>query len=98
VISIVATIRVAEEKADEAAEVLRAVARAVQGEPGTLAYTVGRSQADPAVFTVFELYGDEDALAAHRAARAYTEVQLPLRSLLDGTPDVVVADVVAAAR
>jgi len=98
-ISIVAIIRIRPDQADAAADVLAGVARAVgEDEPGALAYTVSRSQADPAEFTVFELYSDAAALDHHRSARAYTSVQAPLRTMLDGAPHVIVADVVTEAR
>jgi quinol monooxygenase YgiN len=98
VICVTATIRVAAGKGDEAAALFAAIVEAVREEEGTVAYTVARGVDDDDLFTVFELYGDEAALDAHRAGRAYTVVQAPLRHLLEGRPEVITARVTATAR
>lgn len=98
-IAITALIRAKADQADAAAAVLAAVANAVgEDEPRTLAYTVARSRSDPSEFTVFELYPDEAAFEEHKKGRAYTQVQAPIRGMLDGTPTMVRADVLATAR
>jgi quinol monooxygenase YgiN len=50
---------------------LRAVLAAVKtGEAGTLAYVVSRDREDPAVFTTFERFVDEAAMAEHNGSAA----------------------------
>ena len=97
-ICVTATIRIRAGRADEAAELFRSIVEAVGEEERTSAYIVSRSRDDDHLFTVFEQYPDDEAVAAHRAGRAFTEVQAPLRDLLDGRPEVITASLVASAR
>ena len=54
------------EKAEEGLAALRELTEAVQAnEPGVLAYLAYRSQTDPTDLFFFEIYADQEALAAH---------------------------------
>jgi quinol monooxygenase YgiN len=66
--TIIASFRIIEGKESEAEEAMKKQADAVQSnEPGALAYIFNRNAKDPAQVTVFEVYADDDAVAAHRA-------------------------------
>jgi quinol monooxygenase YgiN len=55
-------------KEGEAEAAIRALVAAVQAnEPGALAYAWHRHGKDPSRILVFEVYADDDAVAAHRA-------------------------------
>ena len=42
-------------------------------EPGNLAYTVYQSESEPAVFRIFEVYADQDAVTAHAESAHFAE-------------------------
>jgi quinol monooxygenase YgiN len=77
VITIVATLRAAEGKADALAALLVEQAAVVRSaEPGCLIYRPHRSTRDPDVFLFYEQYVDDAAVEAHRKAphlRAFRE-------------------------
>ncbi len=56
----------------------------VREEEGTVAYTLNRSQADPAVLMVLEKYKDLDAFAAHGATPYLAELFGIVLPLLEG--------------
>jgi quinol monooxygenase YgiN len=97
-ICVTAVIRIEPGRGDEAAQVFKQIVDAVAEEECTVAYLVGRGSDDDHLFTVFEQYPDADAQGAHRAGRACTEVQAPLRDLLDGKPEVITSSLLASAR
>jgi quinol monooxygenase YgiN len=53
---------------EEAVELFRPLTAATRAEPGCRAYRVHRSTSDPRRFFLYELYDDQAALDAHRAA------------------------------
>lgn len=64
---------------------LRAVIRAVKaGEPGTLAYVISQDRDDPTVFTTFERFVDEAAMALHNESRAVGDFVAATKDSLDG--------------
>ena len=66
--TVIASFRIIEGKEAEAEEAMQKQAAAVEAnEPGALAYIFNRAATDPAQVTVFEVYKDDDAVAAHRA-------------------------------
>jgi quinol monooxygenase YgiN len=66
--TIIASFRIIEGKEAEAEEAMQKQAAAVEAnEPGALAYIFNRHAKDPAQITVFEVYKDDEAVAAHRA-------------------------------
>mgnify|MGYP001614018811 CR=1 FL=1 len=54
-------------EADAEAAIQKQAGAVESGEPGALAYIFNRNRKDPAEITVFEVYADDDAVAAHRA-------------------------------
>ena len=68
-ISLTAKLTAAEGKADELREALVALVAAGESEPGLEVYSVHGSPDDASVFTFFELYADEEALAVHGKGR-----------------------------
>jgi quinol monooxygenase YgiN len=53
-------------KEAEAEEAIKAMAASVESaEPGSLAYIFHRNRKDPTEITVFEIYKDDEAFAAH---------------------------------
>ncbi len=89
--SVVATIKVKEDKIDEAKSFLRELSEGVQkNEPGTVAYVFHQRVDDPTVFVAYEKYENKDAfdlhgknLAAHGATFA---------GLLAGRPEIVMLE------
>ncbi len=57
-------------------------------EPGCIRFNVLRDQQDHNVYYFFELYRDEAALEAHRAAPHYAIWRAALDTL-DGTPELI---------
>src|SRR3990172_62441 len=65
-ITILARFKVQSGKETEAEQAVRDMAAAVEAnEPGAVTYLFHRSAREPAEITVFELYADENAFAAH---------------------------------
>jgi autoinducer 2-degrading protein len=69
-VSVVATITAKRGRGDEIVAAFDGAKDAVQAEAGTLQYVLHRSQADPDVFYVTELYADQAALDVHMAGAA----------------------------
>jgi len=65
------TIHVRPEHADEFVAATLANARGTRTEPGNLRFDVLRSEDDPNHFLLDEVFRDEAAIAAHRAAPHY---------------------------
>jgi quinol monooxygenase YgiN len=64
--SVVATIKVKEDKIEEARSFLKDLAAGVlANEPGTLSYVIHQQQDDPTSFVVYEKYESNDAFALH---------------------------------
>jgi quinol monooxygenase YgiN len=57
-------------KRDELLAAFAPMLEAVGGEPGTLVYTIHTDNADEDAIWVFELYADDEALAAHSSSAA----------------------------
>ena len=67
--TIIASFRIIEGKEAEAEAAMHKHAAAVEAkEPGVLNYVFVRKAKDPALVTVFEVYADDEAVAAHRAS------------------------------
>ena len=69
-ISVVATITAKAGRADDIIAAFDGAKHAVQGETGTLQYVLHRSQANPDLLFVTELYADQAALDAHMSGAA----------------------------
>jgi autoinducer 2-degrading protein len=64
-------IQVVAGREDEFREASLANARASLAEPGILRFDVLQDRADPAHFTLMEVYRDDDAPAAHKETKHY---------------------------
>ena len=67
------TIHVKPEHVDKFLAATLANARGSRAEPGNLRYDVLRSTDDPNHFTLYEVYRDDAAMAAHRETRHYQQ-------------------------
>lgn len=54
-------------------------------EPGTQFYSLNRSGSDPNTFWFYELYADDEALAAHSGSDAMKEAMNSFGSLVEST-------------
>lgn len=64
--SVVATLKVKDDKIDEAKSFLAQLAKdTLAKEPGTLAYTVHQRKDDPTTFVFYEKYESDEAFAQH---------------------------------
>ena len=62
------------ETADRVAERLPLLAEASRQEHGNISYTVARDLERPSVFTIVEVYVDEEAFAAHRESAHFLSI------------------------
>ncbi len=67
---------------EELIAAFRPVFEQVEKEPGTLVYVLNRSNDDPELFWVSELYADADALAAHSGSDAMAAASPALGELI----------------
>ena len=95
---VVAKLKAKSGEAEKMEEALRGMVAKVAQEPGTLTYTLHRSQQDPCVFTFYEKYKDADALKAHSATPYFKELFGFLKLLLDGPPEIEMYDELARIR
>lgn len=68
-----------------------ALFHAVAGEPGTEVFAMHAARDEPDVVCFYEVYRDDDALAAHRESPALHEIVGQLGELVAGAPEVVYA-------
>ena len=95
-ISLTAKLTAAEGKADELREALVALVAAGESEPGLEVYSVHGSPDDASVFTFFELYADEEALAVHGKGDEMKAAMGALGGLLAGRPEITMLSPIAA--
>ncbi len=89
--SVVATIKVKEDKIEEARAFFKQLAAETSAnEPGTLAYVPLQRRDDPATFVFYERYESDEALATHSKNLAAKAADFG--ALLGGAPDIVVLD------
>ena len=89
--SIVATVKVKEDKLEEAMGFFKELAAGVlANEPGTLAYVIHQRRDDPHTVVVFEKYESDEAFAIHGQNLAAKGAEF--MALLDGPPDIVILD------
>lgn len=95
-LAIVATIKVQPGKGPDFEAVFQRLAAAVrQNEPGNQLYQLTRSRAEADTYKVLEIYKDEEAIAAHRAADHFREIGREMGPFMAGRPDVEILDGVA---
>lgn len=64
------------------------IAEVRANEPGCRLYTLVKDPAEPAVYTVMELYDDAEAVAAHGASAHFRAAQPQLAACLSGPPTI----------
>ncbi len=89
--SVVALIKVKEDKVDEAKTFFAKLARdTVENETGTLVYLAHATKDDPTSFVFYEKYEDEAALAVN--SKNLRSVGKEFGALLDGAPKIMMLD------
>ena len=87
--SVVATVKVKEDKLEEAKAFFKDLAAEVAAkEPGTLAYVLHQRRDDPLTFVVYEKYESDEALGLHSKNLAVRSADF--MALMAGPPDIVV--------
>jgi quinol monooxygenase YgiN len=85
--SVIATIRVKEEKIEEAKSFLKNLAaETLANESGTLAYIPHQHKEDPTTFTFYEKYESDEAFAIHGKNLASKNAEFG--DLLAGRPEI----------
>ena len=89
--SVIATIRVKEDKVEEAKTFLKNLAaETLANESGTLAYIPHQHKEDPTTFTFYEKYESDEAFAIHGKNLASKNAELG--DLLAGRPEITFVD------
>jgi quinol monooxygenase YgiN len=89
--SVVATLKIKEDKIEEAKVSLKKLADdCLTNEAGTLVYTVHQRKDDPATFVFYEKYESDAALAEHSAN--LKSAGAVFASVLAGRPEIAVLD------
>ncbi|MDE0886221.1 MAG: putative quinol monooxygenase [Myxococcota bacterium] len=89
--SVIATIKVKEEKVDEARTFLKNLAaETMANEAGTLAYIAHQSKDDPATFIFYEKYADDEAFGIHGKNLASKNAEFA--DFLAGRPEITFVD------
>lgn len=88
--------RVAAGRQDDLLAVLEPVRAAASGDPGTETWSIHGSLEDPGLVFIYERYRDQAALEAHDQLPELREALAQVGDLLEGAPEVVEADVLAA--
>ena len=90
-LSVMATLKVKEEKIEEAlAFFKKSAAEVLANEPGTMAYVLHQRRDDPLTVIVYEKYESNEAFALHGQNLAAKGADF--MALLDGPPEVVILD------
>jgi len=86
--SIVANLKIKEDKIEEAKSFLKQLAAdTLAKEPGTLVYTVHQRKDDPTAFVFYEKYESDEALGIH--SKNLRAVGAQFAALLDGPPSLL---------
>ena len=89
--SVIATLKVKEDKIEQAKSFLKQLAAdTLAKESGTLAYTVHQKKDDPASFVFYEKYESDAALAEHSAN--LKAVGSDFAAILAGRPEIVLIE------
>ena len=72
--------------------------RALEDEPGCGGYTVTRSRHDPRLYSTFERYVDDAALAEHSRAPHFREAFEQLMEHLEAPPRIAIFDSLTGAE
>lgn len=95
-LTVIAKITTQEGKRDELVAAFGEYFPQVEGEDGTLVYSISTDTADANAVWVYELYADGDALQAHSGSDAFKAFGKQLGSLLAGAPEIHVLNPVQA--
>lgn len=87
-VGILARLNVQAGKSAEAIDALQAMLDHVRTEDGTLIYILHKDATDENVLYFYELYTDQDALAAHSSSAAMKALGPAMGSLLAGRPEM----------
>jgi len=94
-IGVVATLKVADGKAEAFETAFLALAAQVRAnEPGCLAYQLTRSRTEPGIYKVLELYRDEESLKAHGQSAHLHAAGPALMPCMGGPPVIEYLDAV----
>jgi quinol monooxygenase YgiN len=89
--SVVATIKVKEDKIEEAKTFLKQLAAdTLANEPGTLAYTAHQRKDEPTTFVFYEKYESDAAFAQH--GENLKAKGKDFAAILAGPPDIVILE------
>ena len=89
--SVIATIKVKEDKIDEAKQLFAKLsANVLKEEPGTLAYVPHQRKDQPATFVFYEKYEDDAAFATH--GENLQKVGKEFAGVMAGAPEIVFMD------
>lgn len=90
------TFKIKPGKEEEAVAALQKLTKAVEeNEPGVLAYAAHRAEKDPSKVVFFEVYANEDAVAAHRTQPHMQEMFPKFQELFEGGMQIERLDRVA---
>jgi quinol monooxygenase YgiN len=85
----IATLRVHPEKISEYEDAVRELLPQVRSnEAGVMFYDVGKSQDEPNVYRVVEVYLDDTALAVHRQSKFVAAAKPAMFACLDGDIEI----------
>ena len=89
--SVIATVKVKEDKLEEAKGFLKQLAAdTLAKEAGTLAYTVHQRKDEPTTFVVYEKYESDEAFAEH--GKNLRAVGAQFAAVLAGAPQIVMLE------
>jgi len=89
--SVIATIKVRDDKIDEARKLFAKLSSDVlKEEPGTLAYVPHQRQDEPTTFIFYEKYADDAAFATH--GENLKKVGKEFAGVMAGPPEIVMLD------
>lgn len=89
--SLIATLKVKDDKVDEAVKFFQELQTRVKAdEPGTLEYVFHQKSGEPTTFVVYEKYADQDALKTHSANLAKVGAQFA--GIMAGPPEIAMLE------
>lgn len=89
--SVIANLKVKEDKIDEAKAALKQLAEeTLEAEEGTLAYTVHQRKDDPTAFVFYEKYADDEAFKIH--GKNLASKGAVFAGILAGAPEVIMIE------
>ena len=87
-IVVIATFKAKAGKEMELEDALTSIIPKVQGEEGTLMYTIHKSKADSGQFLFYEKYKDKAALDLHSSTPYFKAFAGQIGPYLEGNPDI----------